>query len=217
MTARSDGLPFSWAETSTPPRHPRSRAELEEALRSAAEETDRLTALASDLLLIARSDQGGLPVNPETLSSGEVLATVADRFSGRAAEVGRRIEVVDGEVAFDGDPKRIEQLPVDQTTKDQLTGVLEGAKPALLIGKGHYYVGGFLCENDDYMTYNAQPGYPVPGDLTFDDGASYLLYLDVWERHVTAYEDENEEQIGIREVALRGPDTGSPRSPAAAV
>jgi len=90
-------------------RHPRSRAELEEALRSAAEETDRLTALASDLLLIARSDQGGLPVNPETLSSGVVLATVADRFSGRAAELGRRIEVVDGDVAFDGDPKRIEQ------------------------------------------------------------------------------------------------------------
>ena len=51
-------------------RHPRSRAELEDALSSAAEETDRLSALASDLLLIARSDQGGLPVNPEPLSSG---------------------------------------------------------------------------------------------------------------------------------------------------
>ena len=36
-------------------RRPRSREELEEALRSAAEETDRLTRLAEDLLLIARS------------------------------------------------------------------------------------------------------------------------------------------------------------------
>ena len=90
-------------------RHPRSRAELKDALRSAAEETDRLSALASDLLLIARSDQSGLPVHPEPLSSGDVLATVADRFSGRAAELGRRIEVDDGDVGFDADPERIEQ------------------------------------------------------------------------------------------------------------
>jgi heavy metal sensor kinase len=90
-------------------RHPRTRAELEDALRSAAEETDRLSALADDLLLIARSDQGGLPVNPEPLASGEVLATTAERFAGRAAELGRRIEVEDGDVAFDADPKRIEQ------------------------------------------------------------------------------------------------------------
>ena len=90
-------------------RHPRSRAELKDALRSAAEETDRLSALASDLLLIARSDQSGLPVHPEPLSSGDVLATVADRFSGRAAELGRRIEVEDGHVGFDADPERIEQ------------------------------------------------------------------------------------------------------------
>ena len=90
-------------------RHPRSRAELEDALRSAAEETDRLSALAADLLLIARSDQGGLPVNREPLSSGEVLATVAERFSARASELGRRIEVEDGDVAFDADPKRVEQ------------------------------------------------------------------------------------------------------------
>jgi two-component system, OmpR family, sensor kinase len=90
-------------------RHPRTRAELEEALRSAAEETDRLSALAADLLLIARADQGGLPVSPERLEAGEVLATVAERFSGRAAGLGRRIEVDEGEVAFAADPRRIEQ------------------------------------------------------------------------------------------------------------
>ena len=45
-------------------RHPRTRAELEDALRSAAEETERLTALAEDLLLIARADQGALPIQP---------------------------------------------------------------------------------------------------------------------------------------------------------
>jgi heavy metal sensor kinase len=90
-------------------RHPRSRAELEDALRSAAEETDRLSALASDLLLIARSDQGGIPVNREPLESGDVLTTVAERFSAPASELGRRIEVKDGDVGFEADPKRIEQ------------------------------------------------------------------------------------------------------------
>jgi heavy metal sensor kinase len=90
-------------------RHPRSRAELEDALRSAVEETDRLSALANDLLLIARSDQGGLPVTPEPLDSADLLAGVGERFSARAAELGRRVEVEGDDVAFEADPKRIDQ------------------------------------------------------------------------------------------------------------
>jgi two-component system, OmpR family, sensor kinase len=90
-------------------RHPRSHAELEEALRSAAEETDRLTALAADLLSIARSDQGSFPVHPEPVSSAEILAEVAERFSARAEQAGRRVVVRGGDVAFEADPKRIEQ------------------------------------------------------------------------------------------------------------
>ncbi len=39
-----------------------TREELEEALKSAAEESERLSSLAEDLLVIARSDQGQLPV-----------------------------------------------------------------------------------------------------------------------------------------------------------
>jgi heavy metal sensor kinase len=91
-------------------RHPRSRAELEDALRSAAEETDRLSSLASDLLLIARSDQGGLPINPEPVSSNELITAVAERFGARAAQLGRAIAVESGEdLAFTADPKRVEQ------------------------------------------------------------------------------------------------------------
>ena len=45
-------------------RRPRSHDELEQALRSASEETDRLTRLAEDLLLIARSDAGGSADSP---------------------------------------------------------------------------------------------------------------------------------------------------------
>jgi hypothetical protein len=75
------------------------------------------------------------------------------------------------------------------------------------IAPGHYYVDGILCENDGNTRYTAQPGSPEPLDGLA--AGSYLAYLDVWERHVTAYEDENEQRNGIREVALRGPDTGS--------
>src|SRR5207249_8286682 len=42
-------------------RSPDSVEELKEAIRRASSETDRLSQLAEDLLLIARSDRGGLP------------------------------------------------------------------------------------------------------------------------------------------------------------
>jgi two-component system OmpR family sensor kinase len=91
-------------------RRPRSAAELEAALRSAAEETDRLTRLAEDLLLIARSDQGSLPVRRERVSAQDVLASVADRFAGRAARLGRALAVDSGDDAIlDADPARLEQ------------------------------------------------------------------------------------------------------------
>ena len=54
-------------------------------------------------------------------------------------------------------------------------------------------------------SYLRQPDFPGvrPGKLEAEDG-TYLAYLDVWERHVTALEDG-----AIREVALGGPDTAT--------
>jgi two-component system OmpR family sensor kinase len=46
-------------------RRSRTADELERALRSAAEETDRLARLADDLLVLARSDRGRLPIRRE--------------------------------------------------------------------------------------------------------------------------------------------------------
>ena len=62
----------------------RRREQLEEAIRSAAEEADRLSALAEDLLVIARGDEGRLPLRPAPLEADAVLGTVAARFPGRA-------------------------------------------------------------------------------------------------------------------------------------
>ena len=91
-------------------RHPRSNAELEDAIRSAAEETERLTSLAADLLVIARADQGKLTVHPETVGVSELYAAVAPRFEARAEDAGRTIDVeVDDELTVEADAKRVEQ------------------------------------------------------------------------------------------------------------
>ena len=71
----------------------RTPEELTAALRSAAEETDRLAQLAEDLLVIARSDRGGLPVRLAPVDVGVLLGRVAERFAGRAESQGRSLEV----------------------------------------------------------------------------------------------------------------------------
>jgi heavy metal sensor kinase len=91
-------------------RRRRSMAELERALRSAAVETDRLSRLAEDLLLIARSDRGSLPIRHERVQVAELLGMVAARFGATAAQAGRRIEVLPSNgLVFDADPARLEQ------------------------------------------------------------------------------------------------------------
>lgn len=75
--------------------------------------------------------------------------------------------------------------------------------PNFSIGAGHYYVDGILCENEQEVSFAEQPDYPGDEALpSFQPGQRYLVYLDVWRRHITALEDTS-----IREVALGGPDT----------
>jgi signal transduction histidine kinase len=91
-------------------RQPRSPEELQSALRSAVEEVDRLAQLAEDLLAIARSDRGTLPIRPAPLKVAELFADVVHRFEARAAAAGRRIEVDDpGDLALVADGLRLEQ------------------------------------------------------------------------------------------------------------
>jgi two-component system, OmpR family, sensor kinase len=90
-------------------RRPRSREELEAAVRSAAEETNRLSQLAEDLLLIARADQGALPIRPEQVGVGDLFATVADRFERLAGERGRELDPRPASAAISADPARVEQ------------------------------------------------------------------------------------------------------------
>ncbi len=72
----------------------------------------------------------------------------------------------------------------------------------LVVGPGVIYVDGIRCVNDREFAYEAQPYLPG-GRLPAEPG-TYVAYLDVWERHVTAIEDPS-----LAEPALRGPDTAT--------
>lgn len=70
------------------------------------------------------------------------------------------------------------------------------------IGAGRYYVDGILCENEQAAAFTAQPD--LPGAALPGQAGTYLAYLDVWQRHLTAVERPE-----LREVALGGPDTAT--------
>jgi signal transduction histidine kinase len=81
-----------------------------ESLVAALEETDHLAQLAEDLLLLARSADGQLPVRPEAVELRELLERTRQRFADRAGEQGRRIEVeVEGDLQVTIDPLRSRQ------------------------------------------------------------------------------------------------------------
>jgi hypothetical protein len=71
------------------------------------------------------------------------------------------------------------------------------------IGPGRFYVDGICCELDASLGFLAQAGVRE-ADRHWNTDMSYLVYLDAWERLVTAAEDER-----IREVALGGADTAA--------
>ena len=91
-------------------RRSRTVDELERALASASEETDRLSRLAEDLLVLARSDRGRLPVRREGVTVGTVVGSAVAPFAARASERDVTIEVgVDDDLRADLDAVRIRQ------------------------------------------------------------------------------------------------------------
>jgi heavy metal sensor kinase len=98
------------AEIDLARRRSRSVEELERALASASEETDRLSRLAEDLLVLARADRGRLPVRRERVAVGEVVDAAVAPLAPRAGERDVAIEVaVDEDLLADLDAVRIRQ------------------------------------------------------------------------------------------------------------
>jgi len=86
------------------------RNELRAALVSADADIDLLSQLAEDLLVIARSDRGQLPVRREPIDVLTLLERLRERFERRASEQGRKL-IVDApaDLTLHVDPLRVEQ------------------------------------------------------------------------------------------------------------
>jgi two-component system OmpR family sensor kinase len=88
----------------------RTREEMAAALASAIEEVDRLTRLASDLLVIASAEQGQLPVRRVELDVAASVRTIAERFDRIAQTQGRSVSAGRDEALIaQVDPDRLEQ------------------------------------------------------------------------------------------------------------
>lgn len=101
----------------------RTPGELEAALRSAREETDRLVQLAEDLLVLARSDGAKLPVHREEVEVAGLLGRVRDRFADRARSQGRAIVVeAPAGLRLSADAMRLEQALSNMVANGLLHG-----------------------------------------------------------------------------------------------
>ena len=130
----------------------RSKAELEAALRSVSEETDRLTRLAENLLVLARSDVGRLPLSREPVDLAALAERVAARFAARAAGAGRSLAVEAGAARerVSADPLRLEQA---------LTNLLDNA---LRYGAGGVRVRVVAGESAELHVTDEGAGFPEP-------------------------------------------------------
>ena len=84
--------------------------QVREALVASVEECDHIAQLAEDLLIVARTREGELPVRPEQLELRELLDRVRERFADRASERERiiRVDVDDGQFVY-ADELRLRQ------------------------------------------------------------------------------------------------------------
>jgi hypothetical protein len=83
---------------------------------------------------------------------------------------------------------------------------LNAAGTDLTIAPGRMYVDGLLVENDaqdaTLLSQPDMPGMTTTADFGVTESGVYVVYLDVWERLITALDNPL-----IRETALGGPDT----------
>lgn len=91
-------------------RGPRSAEELRAALASATAETDRLIRLAEDLLILARTEQGRLPIRRVRTDLGELADRVIASFEATAAGAGTTIHRTGSGAVAAVDPTRLQQV-----------------------------------------------------------------------------------------------------------
>jgi two-component system, OmpR family, sensor kinase len=98
------------AEVDLARERPRTAEELSAAMESVSEETDHVVALAKDLLVLARMNNGAAPsVSPVETSLSDLLERASQRHQARARELGVRLEVEACKISTPLDPVRLRQ------------------------------------------------------------------------------------------------------------
>jgi signal transduction histidine kinase len=83
---------------------------LRAAVTSAVEETDRVIGLAEDLLVLARAEQGSLPLNSQPLRGAQLLSEVAGLHAPAAERAGRALLTrTDDGPSFTGDAAQLQR------------------------------------------------------------------------------------------------------------
>ena len=122
---------------------PRERRELEEALRRASADADRLARLAEDLLVIARAGDGQLPVHRAEVSLREIIETSCRSFRAPLAERGATVSIHAPDAIVSVDRVRLRQALenlIDNALRHvppggtiSITGVCEDATLRLVV------------------------------------------------------------------------------------
>ncbi len=90
-------------------RRPRRATDLADAIRSAGLEVDRLQRLTEDLLLLAQTGEGRLPMHLEDVAAAELLTGARDQFAAAASAAGRAVELGASNGVVRGDRRQLQQ------------------------------------------------------------------------------------------------------------
>jgi signal transduction histidine kinase len=139
------------AELELASRGPRSNDELAAAVQSAVVEVDRLSRLAEDLLVLARADDGRLPVRAEPQPLEPLVRGVACAFESRARAAGREITTES--------PEGLEATVDAQRIRQALGNLVENA---LRHGAGEVHVSAVHVNGDvELHVADHGPGFPA--------------------------------------------------------
>jgi two-component system OmpR family sensor kinase len=97
------------AEVDLALKEPRSREELEAALGSISQETERIRRLTQDLLVLARFDRGRVPVHRADADVSGIVERVAGEFAERARSEGVNLRTTGEGVRARVDADRVRQ------------------------------------------------------------------------------------------------------------
>lgn len=193
-------------------RRSRTAEELEHVIRSAAEETESLARLAEDLLILARRDRGRFPVTRESIDLDQLIGSVVDAFTPRAAAKSVAIESrVHLGIHVSLDPLRIRQA-LGNLLDNALRHTPPGGRVAIEAERGDGYLSLQVTDNGPGFSSGFLPqafepfARPDPSRSRPEGGAGLGLAIvrAVAEAHGGVAEAANRRQGGA-EVTIRIP------------